>query len=82
VSVKTIFRKGDKVRATCDGRTVTAIVSLASENGRSIIIDWTQTDDHMLTGHVGRMPIFCSYDDNVFRALLDGAVVKLERIET
>lgn len=71
------FAKGDRVRATYNGRTVKAVVTLASQNGRSLVIDWTTTDAGMLGGHIGVMPIF-RLEGGEYRALLDNVPVTLE----
>lgn len=76
----TDFEKGDYVRATYDGRSVKAIVLLASPNGRSLIISWTATDDGLLGGHVGTMPILRD-EGGFYRSLMEGRPVTLERIE-
>lgn len=49
------FRTGDDVVMTYEGRTVQAVVALASSNGRSLMLTW---NDGMLGGHVGMMPVF------------------------
>jgi len=72
--------KGDYVRATYQGRSVKAIVLLASPNGRSLIISWMATGDGMLGGHAGTMPILRDAG-GYYYSLMEGEPVTLERIE-
>jgi hypothetical protein len=71
------FKTGDRVRATYQGRSVNAVVWMASENGRSIVIDWMSTDDGMLGGFAGVMPIY-RLDDGLYVSLIEGDPVTLE----
>jgi hypothetical protein len=75
-----IFKRGDFVRVNYQGRTVEAMVTLASPNGQSLIIMW---GDGMLGGHVGVMPILGTPngDDTIlYTSLLEGEPIMLERI--
>ena len=69
-----IFKTGDHIIATYEGRTVDAVVKLASPNGRSLMIAW---DDGMLGGHVGMMPIF-QQENGRYCSLMEGKPVTLE----
>lgn len=69
------LKRGDFVEATYDGRTVDAMVTVASRNGRSLVIMWS---DHMLGGHCGIMPISC--DENGCRSLIEDKPITLTRI--
>lgn len=71
------FQIREAVRITCDGRTVDGIVTIASANGRSLVIAF----DAMLAGHVGMMPVF-QYDDGAFHSILNGAPVEITLKET
>lgn len=70
------LKQGDKVYATYNGRTVPAVVTLASPNGRSLVIAF----EAMLGGHVGMMPIF-QLNDGTYRSLLENEPVELERLQ-
>jgi hypothetical protein len=50
--------EGKKVRLTCQGRTVDAVVFLGSENRLSLVVCF----DAMLDGCPGRMPIYTAAD--------------------
>lgn len=67
-----IFKTGDVVTATFDGRTVDALVILASANGRSLAISF----DAMLGGHVGMMPVLQREDGN-YEALITAEPIML-----
>jgi hypothetical protein len=67
------MKKGDRVQATYEGRTVLATVTLASPNGKSLVIAW---DDGMLGGHVGMMPIL-QEDDGTYLSLIEGQPIVL-----
>lgn len=47
------FKRGDFVTIRCDGRTLPGMVTLASSNGKSLIVLF----DGILAGHVGGMPV-------------------------
>jgi hypothetical protein len=56
------IKTGDKLRLTCDGRTVAGWVIMASPNGRSLAVGF----EAILLGHVGMMPLLQD-DDGVYR---------------
>jgi len=66
----------DVVLATYRGRTVTAVVTLASE--KSLMIDWAGADDGLLGRDAGMMPLL-RYDDGTYHSLIGGDLVELER---
>lgn len=68
-----IFKRGDFVEITAGDKTVDGMVTLASENGKSLMVMF----DAMLDGHVGVMPI--SVDASGFVALFTGTPVTLRR---
>jgi hypothetical protein len=67
------IKTGDKLRLTCDGRTVAGWVIMASPNGRSLAVGF----EAILLGHVGVMPLL-QEDDGVYRALIGGEEVGVE----
>lgn len=69
------LKRGMFVRATCGDRTVTAMVTLASPNGRSIVLAF----EAILDGHAGFMPLD-QLDDGSYRALVTGSPVTIVRI--
>jgi hypothetical protein len=71
-----ILCKGDVVLANNGERTIEARVTIASPNGRSLVIVWA---DGMLGGYVGMMPVL--YDDGEYRGLIDGMCLTLTRKE-
>lgn len=70
------FKKDDIVIVTYEGRTVTAAVTLASPNGRSLMIAW---GDGMLGGHCGMMPIL--EEGGGYWSLIEGKPVTLKAHE-
>ena len=68
------MKKGDRVQVTYGERTLTALVLLASPNGRSLMIGW---DDGMLGGHLGMMPILQD-ESGEYRSLIEGKPVDLK----
>jgi len=73
----TTFKTGDTVTTTYDGRTIDAVVILASPNGRSLMLQW---DDGMLGGHVGMMPVLRDERGNYW-SLIEGKPVTLRHPE-
>ena len=71
------FTRGDTITATYEGRTVKAMVTLASPNGRSLVIVW---DDGMLGGHVGMMPVFQD-ERGDYRSLIEDKPITLKASE-
>lgn len=67
-----ILKRGDIVIATYGDKTVDAMVTLASPNGKSLIIMF----EAMLGGHVGVMPVLM-HDDGRFESLLEGRPISL-----
>ena len=68
------WRTGDQVHIVLDGVLVDGVVTLASPNGRSLMLAFNA----VLGGHVGMMPVL-QHDDGVFRSLVSEAVVELTR---
>lgn len=69
-----IFERGEFVEITAGDKSVDGMVTLASENGKSLIVMF----DGMLDGHLGVMPILLT-EEGKYAALLTGQIVKLER---
>jgi hypothetical protein len=67
-----IWKTGDSLMVSFKGRRVLGQVKLASENGRSLMLEF----DAMLGGYVGMMPVL--EEDGVFRDLITKSVVTLE----
>ncbi len=68
-----IFKTGDAVSITHEGRTVKGSVLFASGNGVSLALSF----EAILGGYVGMMPILM--EDGVFRDLVKGQPVHLEK---
>lgn len=66
------MKSGDQVLISVDGRALDGEVVLASENGRSLFIEF----DAMIGGHVGQMPVLLEHD-GVYRSIIDGTEVVL-----
>lgn len=69
------LKRGDFVRATYAGKTVDAMVTLVSPNGKSVFIMF----DAMLGGHVGAMPI-SQEDDGTYVSVLEQLPIAIERL--
>lgn len=72
--IGTPLKRGEFVLITCKGRTVEGMVTLASPNGRSLIVMF----EAILDGHAGKMPVF-QHDDGTFAALITGEAVEIRR---
>jgi hypothetical protein len=73
-----ILRRGEFVNLTSEGKTVNAMVVLASPNGRSLMLMY---DGALSVGDgfcMGSMPVLVD-DDGVFRCLAGNAVVEIRR---
>jgi hypothetical protein len=62
------MKLGDQVIITGAGRTCHGVVTLASANGRSIMVDF----EGMIGGHVGRAPLLMQ-DDGTWRSVIDNS---------
>lgn len=71
----TPLRRGDFVTITGGGKTMEAMVGIASENGVSLVVLF----DGMITGHVGAMPLL--KDGETYRSIMDNTIVTIERKE-
>lgn len=61
-----VWRTGEAVRVEHDGKSVMGIVTLASDNGISLVVAF----DDILGGHVGSMPLL--WHEGEFRSLFCG----------
>lgn len=68
-----VWRTGEAVRVVHDGKSVIGVVTLASENGLSLVVAF----DDMLGGHVGAMPLLWDGDGREFRSLFCGKPTEL-----
>ncbi len=66
------FVRGDFVTIRCAGCTVPGMVTLASSNGRSLVVMF----EAILDGHVGSMPILQN-EAGEYRSLMTGTAVEL-----
>jgi len=69
------YQRGDFVQLTCAGRTVQAMITMASPNGRSLVAMF----EALVDGHAGVMPL-SQLDDGSFVALITGTPVTLVRL--
>jgi len=68
-----ILQRGDKVRFQFQGRTIDAMVILASVNGRSLILSF----EGLVSGYVGMMPVVWEDDFMRFVDLIHHDTVRL-----
>jgi len=71
-----VWKTGEAVRITYEGRTVEGTVLLASRNGTSLFLEF----DALLGGYAGRMPVSVD-DDGVIRDLMNNLPVELSPLE-
>jgi hypothetical protein len=71
-----ILKRGDFVTATYEGRTVDAMVLIASTNGQSLFISF----EAILGGHVGNMPVLRK-DDGKYYSLIEDKLLLLTKKE-
>lgn len=67
-----VLKRDDLVTATYQGKTVDAVVQLASPNGKSLIIRF----EAMLGGHLGVMPVLQD-DEGDYWSLMEGNQITL-----
>ena len=68
------FKKGDAVRITYDGRTVTGRVLIAAPNSRSLMLAF----EAVLGSYVGLMPVYRETDTTDYRPLAGHGAVTVE----
>lgn len=69
-----VHRAGAIVCVTYRQRSVSAVVMLASENGKALMLGF----DAMLGGYVGLMPVCWDEKEGVFRGLCCGEPVEVK----
>lgn len=69
-----IRKPGELVRVTYEGRTVSAMVGLASPFGNSLILVFQA----MLGGYIGTMPVLWDEESSKFRDLIEGKPVTIK----
>lgn len=67
------WNRGDWVNIECDGHESRAMILLASENGKSLMVGF----DGMLGGHFGMMPVL-HCEDGAYRSIVTGAEVRIK----
>lgn len=72
----TIYEKGDSVQIEHEGRTVDGTITLASPNGKSLILAF----EAMLGGHVGQMPVTMRDDGLTGYSIIDGTEVRVRKM--
>jgi hypothetical protein len=70
-----IFQRGDRVRVSYHDDTVLGRVTIASGNGRSLVIEF---EHHMLGGFVGMIPVFWDEKTQGFIDLMVNDPVSIE----
>ena len=70
------LQRGDYVWIERDDKRMQAMVTLASPNGKSLIVMF----DGMFGGYLGMMPL--SFEDGEYVDLIERKPVKLERLES
>lgn len=69
-----VFRTGDSVKITADGRTVEATVLIASGNSVSLMLAF----EAILHGHAGMMPVLWENDE--YFTLIGGHTVEVKHV--
>lgn len=70
------FKKGDEVTITLEGRSIDAVIVLASANGISLAVGF----DGFLGGYVQFMPLLYDQNEKAYVDLVQKRTVKLTRI--
>jgi hypothetical protein len=68
--------QGDRVRIVIGGESAHGAVLLASNNGRSLMLEF----DAILKGHVGMMPVLLGPDGH-FRSIVTNEIVEITHVE-
>lgn len=72
-----VYKVGDTVTITCEGRTVPGTVSVASANGVSLMLEF----EAVLAGHVAMMPVVWDGEVGAFLSVVGGVKVELGQAE-
>jgi hypothetical protein len=73
----TIFKIGQRVRISYHGQQTDAWVTVASDNGRSLVVEFP---DRMVGGFAGMMPLFWDEKTNEFIDLMVNDPVTIEAV--
>lgn len=71
------MKRGDYVWIERNGQRVQAMVTLASPNGKSLMVSF----DAMFHGYAGTMPLLQDEATGEYTDLMEGHLVKVTRIE-
>jgi hypothetical protein len=72
-AIDCIWRTGDAVKITCEGRTVSGSVKLGSGNGRSLMLEF----DAILGGCCGMMPVIWDEQTHSFHSIVNDLPVEV-----
>jgi hypothetical protein len=75
--MKNEFRTGERVLLSCEGRTVPARIVLASQNGRSLMLEF----DAIIAGCVGMMPVLQD-EAGAWASVMTGTPLTIARPDT
>ena len=73
----TLFKAGDPVVIRAGDDAVRGVVRLASDNGRSLVIEF----DAIVAGYIGVMPLLYQPGDDDYHDLFFGRPITLERMQ-
>lgn len=68
-----VWKTGEAVQITCEGRTLAGTVQLASPNGAALTLEF----EGILAGHVAMLPVLWNVPSQEFRSLFGGVLVEL-----
>ena len=68
-----VWKAGEVVQITCNGRTVPGTVSLASANGWALMLEF----EAILAGHVAMMQVLWDEEAGVFLSVVGNIAVTL-----
>jgi hypothetical protein len=76
IAGKRMFRRGDFVWVEQGGSQMKAMVTIASKNGRSLVVMF----DGMFAGYVNMMPLLAD-EQGEYRDLISHSVVTVKKVE-
>jgi len=68
-----VYKPGDAVQITCEGRTVPGTVSLASGNGWALMLEF----EAILAGHVAMMQVLWDEERRTFLSVVGSVAVEI-----
>jgi hypothetical protein len=68
-----VWKTGESVQITCEGRTVPGVVWRATANGVSLMLEF----EAVLAGHVAMMPVVWDAGAEAFLSVVGGVPVEL-----